>query len=90
MHQAHLIISGRVQGVFYRATCEEVAKSYGLKGWVRNLPTGEVEVLAQGEKNKIEELISWCKKGPSGANVSTVKVEWSEVKEIFNSFSVRL
>ena len=57
MHQANLIISGRVQGVFYRATCQEVAQSLGLKGWVKNLATGQVEILVQGEKDKIENLI---------------------------------
>ena len=75
MHQAHLIISGRVQGVFYRASCQEVAQMYALKGWVKNMPTGQVEVLVQGEKEKIEKLIDWCKKGPSDAKVSDVKVE---------------
>ena len=89
MYQAHLIISARVQGVFYRASCQEVAESYSLKGYVKNLPTGQVEVLAQGEKEKIEKLIEWCKKGPPGARVSDVRIEWEEVKEIFNTFDVR-
>ena len=61
---------------------------HGLKGWVKNLPTGEVEVLAQGEKEKIEKLITWCKKGPPGAGVTDVKVEWQEVKEEFREFGV--
>lgn len=89
MHQTHLIISGRVQGVFYRASCQEVAQSYGLKGYVKNLPTGQVEVLAQGEKEKIEKLIIWCKKGPPGASVNNVSVEWEEVKGNFNGFEVK-
>ena len=89
MYQAHLIISGRVQGVFYRATCEEIAESLGLNGWVRNLPSGQVEVLAQGEKEKIEKLIEWCKKGPPSAKVSDVKIEWQEVSKTFTSFEVK-
>lgn len=88
MYQARLIISGMVQGVFYRATCQEVAQGYGLKGWVRNLQTGQVEVLAQGEKEKIEKLIGWCKKGPSGAKVIDVKVDWQETSEQLSNFEI--
>ena len=89
MYQAHLIISGRVQGVFYRASCKEEAELYGLKGWVKNLPTGEVEVLAQGEKEKIEKLIEWCKKGPPHADVINVDVMWENVSKIFPRFEVK-
>lgn len=90
MYQAHLIISGCVQGVFYRASCQEVAQSYGLKGHVKNLPTGEVEVLAQGGKEMIERLIAWCKKGPPGARVTDVKVKWQDDHiELFDSFGIR-
>jgi acylphosphatase len=89
MHQVHLIISGRVQGIFYRATCQEVAHGYGLKGYVRNLPTGQVEVLAQGEKEKIEKLIGWCKKGPSDAIVTDVMIEWQETSDELSSFGIR-
>ena len=89
MHQAHIIISGRVQGVFYRASCQEIAQMHDLKGWARNLPTGEVEVLAQGEKEKIEKLITWCKKGPPGARVSDVKIEWSNQSDDLSNFEIR-
>ena len=89
MYQVHLIISGHVQGVFYRAFCQEIAESLDLKGYVQNLPTGEVEVLAQGEKEKIEKLINWCKKGPSDARVSDVKIEWEDIKEKFSGFSIK-
>ena len=88
MHQAHLTISGYVQGVFYRASCQDVAVKYGLNGWVKNLPSGEVEVLVQGEKEKIDKLIEWCKKGPPNADVSGVEVQWEEVTEVFNGFGV--
>ena len=90
MHQAHIIISGKVQGVFYRASCQDVAIGYDLKGRVKNLPTGEVEVLAQGEKEKIEKLIEWCKKGPPSAKVNQVKVEWeTNITEKYFSFEIR-
>lgn len=89
MYQAHLKISGRVQGVFYRASCQDVAIKYSLKGYAKNLLGGDVEVVAQGEKDKIERLIEWCKKGPPGARVTNVKVDWEEPLEMFYSFDVR-
>ncbi len=89
MPQAHLIISGKVQGVFYRASCQEVAQGLGLKGWVRNLSNGDVEVLAQGEKEKIEKLIDWCKKGPPSAKVNNANVKWEDLKEEFKNFDVK-
>ena len=89
MFQAHLIISGKVQEVFYRASCQEAAQGLALTGWVKNLPTGQVEVLAQGEKEKIEKLIMWCKNGPPGARVSDVKVEWKEQERKLFSFDIK-
>ena len=89
MYQAHLIISGYVQGVFYRASCQEVAQSYSLAGWVKNMPTGQVEVTAQGEKEKIEKLIDWCKKGSPSARVSNVTIEWQEIKEAVSGFIIK-
>ena len=88
MHQVHLIITGKVQGVFYRATCQEVANSLGLTGWVRNLPSRQVEVLVQGEKEKIEKLIQWCKKGPPNASVSEIKVVWGNILQIITDFKI--
>ena len=88
MHQVYLIILGKVQGVFYRASCLEVAQKLGLTGWVKNLADGSVEVLAQGEKEKIEKLIEWCKKGPDGAKVDEVKTEWKSIKKNFSDFSI--
>ena len=89
MFQVHLIILGKVQGVFYRASCQETAQVLGLTGWVRNLSTGEVEVVAQGEKEKIEKFIEWCKKGPSGAKVCEVKIEWQNNLNKFEQFKIK-
>ena len=89
MLQASLIISGKVQGVFYRASCQEVAQRLGLTGWVKNLSGGNVEVLAQGEKEKIEKLIQWCKKGPPGAMVSDVNIKWGNITEESKDFWIR-
>ena len=88
MNQIHLTISGRVQGVFYRASCQDVAVKYGLSGWVKNLLGGEVEVLAQGDKNNLEKFIEWCKKGPPRAHVSNVQIEWQDIEEKLISFVI--
>lgn len=88
MIQARLVISGRVQGVFYRASCQDVANGYGLNGYAKNLPSGQVQVLVQGSKENIERLIEWCKKGPPHAKVTDVKVEWQDITEKFVSFDV--
>ncbi len=89
MFQAHLVIVGKVQGVFYRASCQEVAQELGLTGWVKNLSNGNVEVLAQGEKEKIEKLIEWCRKGTSGARVDNVEIEW-QTTIVQQSFSFNI
>lgn len=89
MHQVYLTIAGKVQGVFYRASCKEVAEQYGLCGWVKNLSSGQVGVLAQGEKDKIEKLIEWCKKGPQDARVTDIKVEWQDIEKEFESFNIK-
>jgi len=88
MYQAHIIISGKVQNVCYRVSCKEYASGQGLKGWVRNIENGSVEALAQGEKEKIERFIEWCKKGPPQAKVEEVKITWQEANGPFNGFSV--
>lgn len=87
MQQVRLIISGRVQGVFYRASCQDVAVKYDLKGYAKNLLSGQVEVVAQGKKEHLEKLIEWCKKGPPHAQVTDINISWEEVKETFTAFT---
>ncbi len=70
--RVHLIIHGRVQGVWFRASTQEVARRLGIQGWVRNRRDGTVEVLAEGDEAKIEELVAWCHEGPPGAVVIRV------------------
>ncbi len=84
-----LIISGRVQGVFFRAYTKEVADSLGLKGFVRNLKDGSVEVIAVGDEDRIKKFIAWCKKGPRNAKVEDVKIKYTEIKEDFKEFEIR-
>ena len=70
-----LVVHGRVQGVFYRGWTVETARAIGVTGWVRNLRTGEVEILACGEPDAVQALIDRCRIGPPAAEVSRVDVE---------------
>lgn len=74
--RAHAVISGQVQGVFYRASAERVAQGWGLMGWVRNLPDGRVELVAEGDRPQVEALLTWCREGPPDAIVQQVAVTW--------------
>ncbi len=86
----HLVIFGDVQGVFFRAGArEEAGRIGGVTGWVRNTPEGAVEVLAEGEKGKLEELAEWCGHGPAGAVVERTEREWLPATGEFNDFRIR-
>ncbi len=74
--RAQVLISGRVQGVFYRAFTRDQARARGLKGWVRNLPDGRVAALFEGSRDAIEGMILWCHEGPPYAAVDEVLVDW--------------
>lgn len=86
--RAHLLIDGRVQGVFYRAFTLENASKLGLNGWVRNVPDGRVEAVFEGPKDLIEAAITSCRKGPAGAHVTAVDVTW-EPAAGENGFQIR-
>ena len=87
--RAHILVSGLVQGVFFRAHTTEEAKRLGLTGWVRNLPDGRVEAVFEGEKEKIQEMIRWAKKGPKFATVDKVDIEWQEYQGEYNNFKIK-
>jgi acylphosphatase len=74
--RVHVVIEGRVQGVFFRASTKDEARVRGLAGWARNLPDGRVEALFEGDKRIVENLLAWCRKGPPYAYVTRVEVEW--------------
>ncbi len=65
---------GRVQGVFYRASCAERARELGLSGWVRNMPGGGVEAVFEGSERAVEDMVSWCRDGPAHARVDRFEV----------------
>ena len=88
MPTVHLIVTGKVQGVFYRATAKKTAGKYNITGWVQNTPDGNVEMIANGSQNDVEQFINWCKQGPSGAKVTNVIKEERE-EETFAEFTIR-
>lgn len=87
--RAHVYVSGRVQGVFFRSETQDEALRHSLTGWVRNLPDDRVEAVFEGEKENVEKLIEFCRKGPPGARVTKVDVTWEDYKGQFKSFTVR-
>ncbi len=87
--RAQIIITGRVQGVFFRDYTRENAMKFGLIGWVKNLADGNVEVVVEGEEDKIDMLIELLKKGPPAARVKDVKVIWQKPDNEFDDFSIR-
>ncbi len=86
--QVHAIIRGRVQGVFYRAFAQRCAHQLGVVGWVRNRRDGSVELLAQGERDQLEELLRLCRKGPPSAQVADLELDWREDTDPFQDFKV--
>ena len=74
MPSIHILIKGKVQGVFFRATARDVAQALDLKGWVKNTSEGYVEAIATGNESSLHQFIEWCKRGPDKAIVSSVNV----------------
>jgi acylphosphatase len=74
--RARAVITGRVQGVFYRASCRDEAAALGLAGWVRNNPDGSVEAEFEGPEADVLKILEWCRRGPPTAGVDRVTVTW--------------
>lgn len=89
MERVRLIISGDVQGVGYRFTAIEVARDLDLAGWVRNNLDGSVEIVAEGPREKLENFITWAKKGPPLSQVDDLKIDWQQATGEFKRFEVR-
>ena len=87
--RAHLHITGRVQGVYFRDFTRREALRLGLKGWVRNLPDGRVEAVAEGEEERVEELIRLCHRGPPLAIVRDVRIQREPPTDGFETFTIR-
>lgn len=80
-------VTGKVQGVFFRANAQSKAEQLGITGWVRNEPDGTVSIAAEGKKDDLHKLIDWCKEGPDWANVNYVDYEEGEI-ENYESFRI--
>lgn len=89
LSRAHVVVRGRVQGVFFRASASEQARARKLAGWVRNAPDGSVEAVFQGPRADVEHLIAWCHDGPPAARVTSVDVSWQEPTMDEPSFDLR-
>lgn len=87
--RAHIHVSGRVQGVYYRATATQEARRLGLQGWVRNLADGRVEAVAEGARGDVEDFIRWCHDGPTHARVDDVQTAWEAPKGEDEAFALR-
>jgi len=87
--RAHLVVRGRVQGVWYRGSMQMEARRLGVSGWVRNCRDGTVEAEAEGERGAVEALVAWAGHGPSGARVTGVDVRWLEPAGERDGFVVR-
>jgi acylphosphatase len=87
--RAHVTVQGLVQGVWFRQSTKDEAVRLGVFGWVRNLPDGNVEAVFEGEKKKVEEIVGWCHRGPSGAHVTKVDISWERYRGEFGHFDIR-
>jgi len=87
--RAHIYVRGRVQGVFFRATMRDVAEELGVSGWVRNLPDGRVEAVAEGPCEAVKKLIEWAHRGPPLARVERVDVVWEPYRGEYRGFRIR-
>ena len=86
--RAHVVIEGRVQGVFFRHHTQEVAFKLGVMGWVKNRRDGSVEAVFEGDRERVDQMIQWCHRGPSEARVSRVYSTWGNYTGEFDDFSV--
>jgi len=86
--RAHVYISGFVQGVFFRSHTKRMALKLNLRGWVRNLWDGRVEAIFEGDKDKVLEMLEWCKIGPPNAQVTDIDTKWEKYEGEFNTFEI--
>ncbi len=87
--RVHIMVAGRVQGVGFRFECRRLAAQRGLRGWVKNLDDGRVEIVAEGEKDSVDRLTEWSRHGPPGAFVTACRADPEQPTGEFDSFEVR-
>ena len=86
--RAHVFVTGRVQGVFYRATTRDTARKHGVNGWVKNLDDGRVEAVFEGDREAVEAMVDWCHEGSPSASVDDVSVTYED-SESLSGFDIR-
>ena len=86
--RTHIFVSGRVQGVCFRGDTQQIARELGLTGFVKNLPDGKVEIITEGEKEKVKQIVDWVRQGPPAAQVNNIDIEWEGYKGEFKDFQV--
>jgi acylphosphatase len=87
--RAHVIVTGWVQGVFFRSETRRVANAYRVKGWVRNLSDDRVEIVLEGQEECVKEVLEFCRKGPPAARVENLDVSWERYSGSFDDFQIR-
>lgn len=87
--RAHVFVTGRVQGVFFRSATKHNADRHDVKGWVSNLPDHRVEAVFEGEKEAVQKLIEFCKHGPLGAKVANIDLTWETYTGTFDKFRIK-
>jgi acylphosphatase len=87
--RVHIIVSGRVQGVLYRKGAQKKARELGITGWTHNRADGKVELVAEGEKQSVDQFTEWCKQGPRLAKVESCDTQFEEYKNEFPDFAIR-
>ena len=87
--RAHVFVSGRVQGVFFRSETKHKADRYNVKGWIRNLPDSRVEAVFEGEEEAVKAIIEFCNHGPPGARVTNVDLRWENFTGEFDDFKMK-
>lgn len=87
--QAHVYVTGRVQGVNFRYYTRQQAFELGVSGWVRNVRDGRVEALFQGDEEQVRKILNWCERGPPSARVVDIEIDWQELSETLSDFEIR-
>jgi len=87
--RAHVLVSGRVQGVLFRLNTKKEAEKLGISGWARNLIDGRVEAVFEGDEHKVEEMVNWTRRGPIWAKVDDFSVTWEDCTGEFSNFEIR-
>lgn len=88
LKRIQVIVHGRVQGVFFRATAQREARQNGLTGWVKNRRDGSVELVVEGEEDAVKDFLNWAQAGPSTARVDKVETKWRSYTGEFSDFRI--